>query len=57
MLEIHFLLTDKEYPGTLEISTFYFLAVFVQLILLLPDTDIRISQQIFDFFRENKFCW
>ena len=35
---MHFLVPDTEYPGTFEISTFYFLAVFVQLTLLLPDT-------------------
>ena len=33
-----FLVPDTEYPGTLEISTFYFIAVFVQLTLFLPDT-------------------
>ena len=30
MLKIHFLVPDSEHPGTLEISTFYFLTVFVQ---------------------------
>ena len=38
MLKIHFLVQDTKYPGTLYLSTFYFLAVFVRLILLLPDT-------------------
>ena len=38
MLNIHFLVLDTEYPGTLDISTFYFLAFFVQLTLLLPYT-------------------
>ena len=32
------LVPDAEYPGTFDISTFYLLAVFVQLKLLLPDT-------------------
>ena len=38
MLKINFLVPETEYPDTLEISTFYFFAVFVQLTLLLPDT-------------------
>ena len=50
MHKIHFLVPDTEYPGTLEISTLYLLAVFAQLTLLLPYTrypDLLLKSNIF----------